>query len=177
MTQVSSAGSTSPDDGPVTRASTPELQILRPNDPYAALGLAVSHLMTKPAFGNLRFGEWSRILVGQINRKHFFFVVDGKKQVQGFLGWALASRANAEAWAEGRGGLSYQDSVQGECVIFNAWAGSSLKVNRFILHEARKVIAGKELVYFKRHYKDGTTRTSRLTVTEFVSQHIERAGA
>jgi hypothetical protein len=182
MTQVSSAGSASPGAGSATRAqaaakAAPELQVLRPNDPYVALGLAVSHLMTKPAFGNLRFGEWSRILVGQINRKHFFFVVDGKKQVQGFLGWALASRASAEAWAEGRGGLSYQDSVQGECVVFNAWAGSSLKVNRFILHEARKVIADKEMVYFKRHYKDGTTRTSRLTVTEFVSQHIERGGA
>jgi hemolysin-activating ACP:hemolysin acyltransferase len=157
--------------------SAPGLQILRPKDPYAALGLAVSHLMTKPAFGNLRFGDWSRILVGQINRKHCFFVVDEKKQVQGFLGWALASKANAELWAEGRGALSYQDSVQGECVIFNAWAASGLKVNRFILHEARKVIADKELVYFKRHYKDGTTRTSRLTVTEFVSQHIERSGA
>jgi hemolysin-activating ACP:hemolysin acyltransferase len=150
---------------------------LRPRDPYAALGLAVSHLMTKPAFGNLKFGEWSRILVGQINRRHFFFVIDAQKQVQGFLGWALASTANAEAWAEGRGALSYQDSVQGECVIFNAWAASGLKVNRFILHEARKVFADKEMVYFKRHYKDGTTRTSRLTVTEFVSRHIERGGA
>ena len=73
--------------------------------------------------------------------------------------------------------MSYQDSLQGECIIFNAWAASGLKVNRFLLHEARKVIADKEMVYFKRHYKDGTTRTSRLTVTEFVSQHIERGGA
>jgi hypothetical protein len=34
-----------------------------PNSPYVALGLAVDHLMTKPAFSGLRFGEWSRILV------------------------------------------------------------------------------------------------------------------
>ena len=159
---------------PASPVSRQELRALRPDNPFTALGVAANYLMTMPAFANLRFGEWSRILVGQINRKHFCFAVDEKNQVRGFLGWALTSKANAEAWLEGRGNLSYQDSLQGECVIFNAWAGSGLKVNRFLLHEARKVIAGKEMVYFKRHYKDGTTRPSRLTVNEFVAQHIER---
>lgn len=159
---------------PRPSGSRQELRAVRPDNPFTALGLAVNYLMTMPAFANLRFGEWSRILVGQINRKHFCFAVDERNQVRGFLGWALTSKANAEAWVEGRGGLSYQDSLQGECVIFNAWAGSGLKVNRFLLHEARKVIAGREMVYFKRHYKDGTTRPSRLTVNEFVAQHIGR---
>jgi hypothetical protein len=40
--------------------SRPELRVFRPDNPYVALGLAVSHLMTKPAFAALRFGEWSR---------------------------------------------------------------------------------------------------------------------
>src|SRR5436190_24108557 len=53
----------------------PELRVFRPDNPYVALGLAVNHLMTKPAFAARRFGEWSRILVGQINRKHYYFVV------------------------------------------------------------------------------------------------------
>ena len=157
-----------------TAESRPELRVFRPDDPFAALGLAVNHLMTKPAFANLRFGEWSRILVGQINRKHFCFVLDAKNKVQGFLGWALTTKAKAEAWVEGRGGLSYQDSLQGECIVFNAWSSSGLKVNRILLHEARKDMIGKEMAYFKRHYKDGTTRPSRLTVNEFVDQHIER---
>jgi hypothetical protein len=39
------------------------LRVFRPKNPYVALGLAVNHLMTKPAFANLRFGDWSRILV------------------------------------------------------------------------------------------------------------------
>jgi hypothetical protein len=47
-----------------------DLEVFRPQNPYIALGLAVNHLMTKPAFANLRFGDWSRILTGQINRKH-----------------------------------------------------------------------------------------------------------
>ena len=159
---------------PVSAGSRPELRVFRPDNPFTALGLAVNFLMTMPAFANLRFGEWSRILVGQINRKHYCFVVDQKNQLCGFLGWALTSKANAEAWVEGRGGLSYQDSLQGKCIIFNAWAGSGLKVNRVLLHEARKVMTGKDTAYFKRHYKDGTTRPARLTVNEFVGQHIER---
>ena len=80
-----------------------DLKLFRPHSPSVALGLAVNHLMTKPAFANLRFGDWSRILVGQINRKHYYFVVDGKNQIQGFIGWALTSQENAEAWVEGRG--------------------------------------------------------------------------
>lgn len=160
---------------PATAKSRPELRVIRPDNPFVALGLAVNHLMTMPAFASLKFGEWSRILVGQINRKHFLFVVDDKNQVQGFLGWALTSRDRAEAWLEGRGALSFEDSLDGDCVIFNAWAGKGLKVNRILLQEGRKIMEGKEMVYFKRHYKDGTTRPSCLTVNEFVSQHIERA--
>jgi hypothetical protein len=30
------------------------------------------------------------------------------------------------------------------------------------------------MVYFKRFYKDGTNRPSRLRVNEFVAQHLER---
>jgi hemolysin-activating ACP:hemolysin acyltransferase len=155
-------------------ATDRDLKLFRPESNVVALGLAVNHLMTKPAFANLKFGDWSRILVGQINRRHYYFAVDGKKQIQGFLGWALATRDNAEAWVEGRGGLSYEDSMDGDCVIFNAWAASSLRVNRFLLEAGRIVIQGKTMVYFKRHYKDGTTRPVRLTVNEFVSRHIER---
>ena len=55
----------------VPLAPRPDLKVFRPQSPYVALGLAVNHLMTKPAFANLRFGDWSRILVGQINRKHY----------------------------------------------------------------------------------------------------------
>ena len=49
-----------------------DLRLFRPGSPYVALGLVVNHLLTKPAFANLRFGDWSRILVGQINRRHYY---------------------------------------------------------------------------------------------------------
>jgi hemolysin-activating ACP:hemolysin acyltransferase len=156
------------------KTAVPELRVFRPESPTAALGLAVSHLMTKPAFANLKFGEWSRILVGQINRKHYCFVIDNKNQVQGFLGWAITTKEHAEAWVENRSGLSYENSLEGDCIIFNAWAATSQKVNRVLLEHARKVMEGKDMVYFKRFYKDGTNRPARLRVNEFVAQHLER---
>ena len=151
-----------------------ELKVFQPPNPYVALGLAVSHLMTKPAFANLRFGDWSRILTGQINRKHYCFVIDGKNQIQGFMGWALASKEKAEAWVEGRGAVSFGDSRDGDCVIINAWTASTPEANRFLVSQARKIIDGKDTVYFKRHYKDGSTRPVRLRVNDFVARHLER---
>ena len=152
-----------------------ELKLFRPPSSTVALGLAVNYLMTKPAFAALRFGEWSRILVGQINRKHFTFAVDGSNRIQGFMGWAVTSRDKAEAWLEGRRALSFEDSLDGDCVIFNAWAASTPKVNRLLLGEARKIIAGKSTVYFKRYYKDGRVRPMRLRVNDFVAHHLRRS--
>jgi hemolysin-activating ACP:hemolysin acyltransferase len=151
-----------------------DLKVFQPPNAYVALGLAVSHLMTKPAFAKLRFGDWSRILTGQINRKHYCFAIDGNNQVHGFLGWALTSKEKAEAWVEGRGAVSFEDSQDGDCVIINAWAASTPEANRFLLAQARRIIDGKDTVYFKRHYKDGSTRPVRLRVNDFVARHLAR---
>ena len=160
---------------PETKAApAPALRIVKPGSPAAALGLAVSHLMTKPAFAKLQFGDWSRILVGQINRKHFCFVVDGAGQVQGFMGWALASEEHANAWAEGSRALTFEDSRQGDCVVVNAFSANSTRVTRFLIDEARRAFKDKTALYFKRHYKDGTTRVARMPINEFVNGHVER---
>lgn len=157
------------------KAPAPVLRLFRPDKPAAALGLAVSHLMLKPAFANLRFGEWSRILVGQINRGHYCFAIDESGQIQGFVGWALTNRDKAEAWVEGRGILSYDDSLAGDCLVFNAWSANSTRVHRFLVDEARKLISDKQTLYFKRYYPNGTARPVRLTVNDFVDGHIKRA--
>ena len=122
----------------------------------------------------MRFGDWSRILVGQINRKHFCFVVDGAGQVQGFMGWALASEDHAKAWAEGRRALSFEDSLRGDCMVVNAFAAESNAVTRFLVEEARRVASDKTAIYFKRHYKDGKARAARLPINAFVGNHIAR---
>jgi hypothetical protein len=104
-------------------------------------------------------------------------VVDGKNLVCGFVGWALATKDKAEEWVQGRGGLSYQDSLDGDCILFNAWAADTKAVNRFLVAEARKLMIGKDSVYFKRHYEDGSTGPICLRVNDFVAQHVEQSTA
>jgi hemolysin-activating ACP:hemolysin acyltransferase len=163
------------DETAVWPGGSPRLRLIRPNNPYVALGLAVNHLMIKPAFANLRFGDWSRILVGQINRRHYAFVIKERNEIQGFLGWAFATREKAEAWVTGRAGLSYEDSQDGDCLLINAWAARSPEAGRLLRDAARRIGRGKQTVYFKRHYPDGTTRPMRLNANAFVEQHIARA--
>jgi hemolysin-activating ACP:hemolysin acyltransferase len=153
----------------------PALRIVKPTNAAAALGLAVNHLMLKPAFAALRFGDWSRILVGQVNRGHYCFAMDGRNQVQGFLGWAFASQEHAQAWAEGRRALAFEDCIDGDCMVINAWSANSTSVSRFLLAEARRIAGGKAAVYFKRHYRDGSTRPARLAINPFVRSHIARS--
>jgi hemolysin-activating ACP:hemolysin acyltransferase len=158
-------------------AEPPGLRLHRAKTPAAALGLAVNHMMAKPAFASLRFGEWSRILAGQINRGHYYFVVDANSKVLGFLGWALTTREKAEEWAANRRGLSYEDSLAGECVVFNAWSADDAAVHRFMIVEARKLFIGKESIYYKRFYEDGSIRVGRMNANDFISSHIARTGS
>jgi len=159
---------------PGISADSFSLRLFRPAQSVVALGLAVDHLMSKPAFASLPFGEWSRILVGQINRGHYVFAVDNTERIQGFVGWGLITRAKAEAWVEGNYALSYSDCMEGDCVIFNAWSANSTRVHRFLVNAARKLIKDRETVYFRRHYKDGSWRPGRLNVNDFVAGHISR---
>jgi hemolysin-activating ACP:hemolysin acyltransferase len=166
---------TKPGTTPVRSA----LKLFRPDKPAVALGLAVSHLMTKPAFANLKFGEWSRILVGQINRGHYCFVVDDMNQIQGFAGWALATKEKAEAWLAGRRPLSYEDSLTGDCMICNAWSANTTRVHRYMFREARKVMVnGKaKAVYFKRYYDDGSVRPACFNINDMMRRHVQRQAA
>lgn len=150
----------------------PALRLHQSGDPRIALGLAVGHLVTKPAFARLRFGDWSRILIGQINRKHYRFVLDEKSVVVGFLGWALSTREIAEAWIEGRAANSLHDANHGECIIFNVWSADTLGVNRMLLAAARQAMLGKETAYFKRAYEGSAVRPVRINVNEFVAAHM-----
>jgi hemolysin-activating ACP:hemolysin acyltransferase len=141
---------------------SPALRLFRHTNPAAALGMAVSHLMTKPAFARLPFGSWTRVLVGQINRGHYYLVLDARGRTVGFMGWAVTDKTTADAWL---GGWDDPDGVaHGDCVIINAWSADRAGVNAVLLAAGRQVAAGHRLLYFKRHYPDGTSRNGRLTV-------------
>lgn len=153
------------------------LRVWKPKNPAVSLGLAVEFLRRKLAFARLPFGEWSQVLVGQVNRGHFCFIVDQNERIYGFFGWALANQRLAEEWAEDRSGLNDEDCREGDCVIFNAWAANTNRVHRFMVDIARGVVEGKRTIYFKRHYNDGRTRLVRLAPTDFISIHLARAAA
>jgi hemolysin-activating ACP:hemolysin acyltransferase len=148
------------------------LRASRLDDDYKALGLAVSLMMADQSFGRLPFGHWSRVLAGQIRRKHYLFAFDGK-EVTGFLGWCLTDEEHAEKWLHQRGDISFDAAQDGDCVLINAWMAKTGRTNRFLLDQVRHVIKDRRFVYFKRFYKDGRMRPMKLSVNDFVSGHIE----
>lgn len=149
------------------------LRAAQDTNAYAALGRAVSYMMTKPAFANAPFGHWAKTLTGQINRKHYFFVLrDG--QIAGFLGWAFVDEAKAQLWVDGEADIGFGDSLNGDCVVINAWASDDDGVNRFILNELRRVSCNKKRAFAKRFYKDGRVRPVILEVNGAVQGHIAR---
>ncbi len=149
-----------------------QLRAIRDNNVYAALGRATSYLMLKPSFAALKFGAWSRTLTGQINRNHYFFVVEGPKTV-GFAGWALVSEDRARAWSLGGPEAPSSECVDGDHMIVNAWAADDGTVNQFILVEMRKYIVGLKGVYAKRFYKDGRVRPLKLALSDALAKHLE----
>ncbi len=163
---------------PAKQTSTTPPQTLvvsgRLTDDYKALGVAVTQMMADPSFARLGFGHWSRTLAGMINRKHYLIASEGS-QITGFIGWALTNEKAAEQWLAGKGEISYEDSLEGDCVLINAWLAKTRNTSRHLLQEIRKFGADRRLVYFKRFYPDGRMRPMRLEVTEFVGRHAARS--
>ena len=82
----------------MSRADAPQdLAFVREKNRFAAMGLAVAHLMARPAFAGASFGHIATLLAGQINRGDYAFVLSGRKVV-GFAGWAWVGEALGEAW-------------------------------------------------------------------------------
>jgi hemolysin-activating ACP:hemolysin acyltransferase len=144
-------------------AAAVRLTLHRPPDPARALGLAVSYLMTKPAFAKLRFGEWSRILTGQINRGHYVLVADQAARIRGFAGWGLTSEALAEAWIAGTHDLTSEECRAGDCVIVNGWATDGAEAQRMLVAEGRRASRGMRAIYYRRIHPDGRVRGVRLS--------------
>jgi len=148
------------------------LRVATDPNAYAALGRAVSYLMTKPSFARQPFGVWSKTLTGQINRKHYFLVLRGAKVV-GFAGWALIDENRAADWMSGSGDFPSADCLNGDCMVINAWAADDNAINRFVLRELRKSAVGLKAAYAKRYYPDGSVRPLKVAITEALQNHVE----
>jgi len=140
----------------------PGLSLWKPAEPAVALGLAVEFLMKEPVFAKLPFGDWSQVLIGQINRGHFCFVVDAQRRAQGFLGWAFTQERLAEQWVEGRASLPDEDCREGDCVVINAWAAASTDAHRLLIDEGLKLFGRKLRIYARRYNTRGRPRPLRI---------------
>jgi hemolysin-activating ACP:hemolysin acyltransferase len=137
-----------------------QLRLVTGLPPHVALGRAIAHLMTKPAFARAPFGHIARCLAGQVNRGHYAFAVRGR-DVVGFAGWALAERPVAEAWLRGERGFAGLEATRGDCVVLNFWQADTPDVSKFMVQRlAAAVTVGR--LYAKRHYPDGRVRPVRL---------------
>ncbi|MDX2259231.1 MAG: toxin-activating lysine-acyltransferase [Hyphomicrobiaceae bacterium] len=143
-------------------------------DPYRALGLAVSLMMTEPSLARLGFGHWTRALAGMINRRQYVFAsADGKPS--GFAGWGLTDEVTAERWLAGTAEPTYEQCCSGDCVVIFVWLARSAAINRHLLGHMRTLGPGRRLIYFKRFYPDGRMRRMRLAVSDAVVAHAGKA--
>jgi hypothetical protein len=130
--------------------------------------------MNKPAFARLPFGHWSRVLAGQIKRRHYAFVIAGKRVV-GFQGWAVMNEPEAEAWVTGMPNATEVAGTTGDCVVINAWAADAPEANRLLLQGALTIAKDYRMLYAKREYPNGRTRPMRLRMQEFLASDPAKA--
>lgn len=119
------------------------------------MGLTMGH----PAFANRTFGGIARLIAGHVNRGHYFIVFrDGRPA--GFVGWAFAPEAAAQAWLDGDGSMldDGQDGRSGDCVLVNMWVTDGAEMNSFLVSLLRKEFHDKRALMARRLYPDGKAR-------------------
>ena len=135
-------------------------RFVRIADPNTAVGTAARLMFALPAYAELTLRDWVGVIDGQVAREHYGFVVDAAGKVLGFMGWALATRGRADAWADGAA-LSSDECRAGEVLIFNAWVETEPAVHGFMVDRIPELAAGKAAIYFRRLYADGQDRAWR----------------
>ena len=148
-------------------------RLVRPRDPQAALARAVELCARHEAFAARGFGHWARVLIGQVNRGQYRFVVraaaaGGPGLIAGFVGWFRASEAEAERWLAG--GRASSDPA-GDCVVLNALVAEEPGVLRAVLAGAHTLEAAPYALYARRAYPGGRTRPVRLRVPARADTH------
>lgn len=138
----------------------------RDRNPFAACGRTVSYLMNVPNFARLPFGQLTKLIVGQINRGHYFFVVDPASAICGYCGWTQATHEEAETWLEKNVEVSGEHAKDGPVSVINIWQASSSGANAIIIGALRTMLhPATELVVARRFYPDGTIRPVRLPIS------------
>lgn len=127
------------------------------SDPHAAAGQAMVLMARHPEFGDLSFRQMASLIIGQVNRKHYRFVLRGGAPV-GFVGWALCSEAAGRRWLLHNDASAVGDGRQGDCVVLNHWLADGPEMNAFIIAQMLQILPAQRLLFARRRYADGRTR-------------------
>lgn len=131
------------------------------DEPHVALGMAAVLTSKHEAFAREGFGSWLRILVGQVNRDQYRFVLRGRKPV-GFVDWFRTDRQQAERWLAEEGPALARS--EGDCVVVNAVQADDAEVLAYVSGSIPRLEAPPFVLYAKRSYPDGRVRKLRLQV-------------
>lgn len=138
------------------------LTLIRIRDPNEALGLAVRLMAGETPFRDFPLGLSVGGLVSVIDSNRYAFARRGGHAV-GFVGWGLAGREVAEAWAF-KGYVPKPEEVEGgPCVLVFALQAVSTDVTRFLVQRLRtQLFPDKQSAYFIRDYGPGADGKRRL---------------
>jgi hemolysin-activating ACP:hemolysin acyltransferase len=155
-----------PDEANPSAPTGQSYRATRERNPFAACGRTVSYLMNIPNLARLPFGQLTKLVVGQINRGHYFFVVDPSSVTCGYCGWTQATHAQADAWLEKNVEVASEHALDGPVCVINLWQASSAKANTVIIAALRTMLnPSTELVVAKRFYPNGDIRPVRLPIS------------
>ena len=127
----------------------------------AALVVLVQLSLQAPAFAGLRFGTWARVLIGQVNRRHYLILTEDGRPV-GFGGWFPARSAEAEAWLTRNRDIPVAPESEADCAIVNAFMAPDPLATRVLRDAMLERGRGFGMIYGKRVLPDGRRRLVRL---------------
>lgn len=143
----------------------PALRDAQAKSPFSACGRSVAFLMRAPVFAALPFGMMTRLVVGQVNRGHYFFILDAADEVQGYCGWAQVSHGAAEAWLTANRDIADPGAKEGPVCAINLWHATGPAVNAAMIAALRRRLSrATEAIVARRFYADGRVRPVRLRV-------------
>ena len=141
--------------------ASPRLETVTLPSAEAALAVLVQLSLQAPAFAGQRFGLWARVLIGQVNRRHYLILLQDGRPV-GFGGWFPARRTEAEAWLLHNADIPVAPESEADCAVVNAFMAPSAQAGRF-LRDAM-LARGRRFgtLYGKRVLPGGRRRLVRL---------------
>lgn len=143
------------------RSKDSNVQAVRFDRPETALSLAVTMTLAIPVFARQRFGNWARVLVGQINRGDYVFALDGQDPV-GFCGWTPALKVDAEKWLKQDIEIAAMSPGQADCMIVNVVIAKTPAARTCLRDAVLSATDELHYVFAKRIAADGAKRLVRL---------------